>query len=150
LHFLCSALYSIVAAGEGLFKASGGSKLHFQPPARIAGRTVMNPEEVQKLGKESMDMAMSSFGALSKSAQALAVEIVDYSKKSIEGSSAAWEKLLGAKSLETAMQVQTEYFKSSYENFVAEMTKLSELYVDLTKETYKPFESAMAKASAMK
>jgi phasin family protein len=110
----------------------------------------MSTEDMQKLGKDSMDMAMNSFGTLSKSAQALAVEIVDYSKKSIEGSAAAWEKLMGAKSVEKAMQVQSEYLKSSYEDFVAEMTKLGELYVNLAKETYKPFESAMAKASAMK
>jgi phasin family protein len=108
----------------------------------------MTPEEMHKLGKDSMDTAMNSFGVLSKSAQAIAVEVVDYSKKTIEGSAAAWEKLMGAKSLEKAMQVQSEYLKSSYEDFVAEATKLSGLYTDLAKETYKPFESAMAKASS--
>ena len=53
---------------------------------------------------------------------------------------------MGAKSLEKAMEVQTEYLKSSYEDFVAEATKLGELYADLAKEAYKPFESALAKA----
>ncbi len=110
----------------------------------------MSTEEIHKLGKDSMDMAMSSFGALSKSAQAIVVEVVDYSKKSAEGSAAAWEKLMGVKSIEKAMEVQGEYLKSSYEGFVAEATKLSELYVDLAKEAYKPFESALAKASTMK
>jgi phasin family protein len=110
----------------------------------------MSTEEIHKLGKDSMDMAMSSFGALSKSAQAIVVEVVDYSKKSVEGSAAAWEKLMGVKSIEKAMEVQSEYLKSSYEGFVAEASKLSELYVDLAKEAYKPFESALAKASTMK
>jgi hypothetical protein len=107
----------------------------------------MTTEEMQKLGKESMDMAMSSFGALSKSAQAIVVEVVDYSKKSAEGSAAAWEKLMGVKSIEKAMEVQSEYLKSSYEGFVAEATKLGELYVDLAKEAYKPFEGVLAKVS---
>jgi phasin family protein len=107
----------------------------------------MTTEEIHKLGKDSMDMAMSSFGALSKSAQAIVVEVVDYSKKSVEGSAAAWEKLIGVKSIEKAMEVQSEYLKSSYEGFVAEATKLGELYVDLAKEAYKPFESVLAKAS---
>jgi hypothetical protein len=92
-------------------------------------------------------MAMSSFGALSKSAQAIVVEVVDYSKKSAEGSAAAWEKLMGVKSIEKAMEVQSEYLKSSYEGFVAEATKLGELYVDLAKEAYKPFEGVLAKVS---
>jgi phasin family protein len=107
----------------------------------------MTPEDFQKFGfgKEGMDMAMSSFGAWSKRAQAIATEIVDYSKKSVEDSAAAWEKLLGAKSPEKAMEVQSAYMKSSYEDFVAEATKLGELYVDLAKEAYKPFEGAFSK-----
>ena len=59
-------------------------------------------------------------------------------------------KAVGAKSLEKAMEVQSEYLKSSYEDFVAQSTKLSELYTDLAKEAYKPFEGVMAKASGMK
>jgi len=110
----------------------------------------MTTEEMQKLSKESMDMALTSLGAWTKNAQAIAAEFVDYSKKSVEDSTAAWEKLLGAKSLETAMEVQSEYLKSSYQDFVAEATKLSELYADMAKQAYKPFEGALAKASSMK
>jgi len=75
----------------------------------------MTPDEMNKLGKDSMETAMNSFGAWSKSGQAIVTEMVDYSKKSVEGSAAHWEKLLGVKSLEKAMEVQTEYLKSSYE-----------------------------------
>jgi phasin family protein len=110
----------------------------------------MNTDQMQKMSKDSMDMAMASFGTWTKNAQAIATEVADYSKKSFEGSAAAWEKLLGAKSLEKAMEVQSEYLKSSYEDFVAQSTKLSELYTDLAKEAYKPFEGVMAKASGMK
>jgi phasin family protein len=111
---------------------------------------IMAPEEMQKFGKDSMEMAMNSFGAWSKSAQAIVTEVADYSKKTAEGSAAAWEKLLGTKSLEKAMEVQSEFLKSSYQDFVAEATKLGELYADLAKEAYKPFEGALAKATTMK
>ena len=107
----------------------------------------MTNEEMQKFGKDSMETMMSSFGMWSKSAQAIAVELTDYSKKSIEDSAAAWERLMGSKTLEKAMEVQSNYLKSSYEDFVAEATKLGELYADLAKEAYKPFEGALAKAS---
>ena len=93
----------------------------------------MTNEEMQKYGKDSMETMMSSFGAWSKSAQAIAVELTDFSKKSLEGSAAAWERLMGAKTLEKAMEVQSDYLKSSYEDFVAETTKLSELYAGLAK-----------------
>ena len=83
---------------------------------------------------------------MSKSAQAIVVEVTDYSKKAFEDNTAALEKLFGAKSLETAIALQTEYAKSAYESFVAEATKIGELYSDLAKESYKPFETLMAKA----
>ena len=57
---------------------------------------------------------------------------------------------MGAKSLETAMAVQSEYLKCSYENFVAQSTKISELYTGLAKEAYKPFEGVLGKPPVMK
>jgi len=107
---------------------------------------VKNLEDLQQVSKENIDMAMKSFGAVSKSAQAIVVEMTDYSKKAFEEGTAALEKLFGAKSLEKAIELQTEYAKNAYEGFVAEATKIGELYADLAKESYKPFESIMAKA----
>ena len=95
-------------------------------------------------------MAMTAFGAWAKNAQAIATEVADYSKKSFEDSAAAFEKLIGAKSLGNAMEVQTEYLRSSYEEFVAESAKISELYADLARAAYKPFESVLMKTSAMR
>jgi hypothetical protein len=106
-----------------------------------------NFDDVQKLSKDNLDTAMKSFGAVSKSMQAIAVEVADYSKKSFEESSATFEKLLGAKSLEKAIEIQSAYAKSAYEGFVAGATRIGELYADLAKETYKPFEAAVAKTN---
>lgn len=110
----------------------------------------MAPEDFQKFGKDGMDMAMASFGAWSKNAQAIASELADYSKKSIEGSAAALEKLMSAKSLDKAMEVQNEYLRSSYEDFVAQSAKLGELYAALAKEAYKPFEGILGQAASLK
>ena len=45
-------------------------------------------------------------------------------------------------------EIQADYAKTAYEGFVAQATKIGELYVDLAKETYKPFESYIAKTPA--
>ena len=107
---------------------------------------VKNFEDFQAVGKENVDATLKSFGAISKSGQAIAVELADYSKKAFQDGSAALEKLFGVKSLDKAIEVQTEYAKTAYEGFVAEATKLGELYTDLAKETYKPFEGMFARA----
>jgi hypothetical protein len=104
-------------------------------------------DDVQKLGKDNMELAMKSFGVMSKGFQAIAVEVADYSKKSFEEGSATLEKLLGAKSFEKAIEIQSEYAKSAYDGFVAGATRIGELYADLAKEAYRPFETAVAKAN---
>ena len=111
---------------------------------------IKNIEDVQKLSKENMDATMKSFGLLSKTSQAIATEVVDFSKKSFEDGTKVVEKLLGAKSIDKAIEIQTDYAKTAYEGFVAQATKIGELYTDFAKETYKPFEAYVAKATPSK
>jgi hypothetical protein len=107
---------------------------------------VKNLEDFQQVGKDNMDSALKSWGALSKGTQAIATEVADYSKKAFEDGTTALEKLFGVKSFDKAIEVQTEFVKTAYEGFVAEASKIGELYADLAKEAYKPFETMMAKA----
>ena len=60
--------------------------------------------------------------------QAIFAEGADYTKKSVETRLALGEKLLGAKSFDTVIQIQTEYAKTAYADFVAEATKMGELH----------------------
>lgn len=107
--------------------------------------TPTNFEDVQKIGRDNVELAMKSFGSVSKGFQAIATEVADYSKKSFEDSSALVEKMLGAKTIDKAIEVQSAFVKSSYETYLSRMTKIGELYADIAKESYKPVETAMAK-----
>ena len=109
-----------------------------------------NVDEMQKLGKDNVEAAVKAFGVTSKGFQAIAAEVTNYSKKSFEDGTAAVERLLGAKTLEKAIEIQSEYAKTAYEGFVAEATKLGELYADLAKEAYRPFEGYLAKVTPAK
>jgi phasin family protein len=108
---------------------------------------VKNFEDMQKLGKDNVDATLTSLGVLSKGFQAIAVEMADYTKKAFEDGTAAAEKLFGAKSLDKAVEVQSDYVKAAYEQFVTQATKFGELYAGLAQEAYKPFEANMTKAS---
>ncbi len=110
---------------------------------------IKNFDDVQKFGKENVEATLKSFGALSKAGQAIAAEVADYSKKSFEDGTKVWEKLLGAKSLDKAIEIQSDYAKTALEGFVAQASKIGELYADLAKEAYRPFET-YTKASPAK
>ena len=50
--------------------------------------------------------------------QAIVAEGTDYTKKSVETRLALGEKLVGAKSLDTVIQIQSEYAKTAYADFL--------------------------------
>ncbi|WP_420332606.1 phasin family protein [Roseibium sp.] len=104
-----------------------------------------NLDDFQKLSKDNMDMAMESFGSMSKGFQAIAAEVADYQKKSFEEGTAAVEKLVASKSLDKAFEAQADYVKTAYEGFVGEMTKLGEMVTDMSKDAYKPYEGVLGK-----
>ncbi|ALK09241.1 phasin family protein [Blastochloris viridis] len=109
-----------------------------------------NFDEIQKLSQENVDVAVKSASAVTKGVQAIAVEVADYSKKSFEQSSAAAEKLLGAKSLDKAFEIQSDYVKAAYEGLISQATKLGALYTDLAKEACKPYENVFSRFGAPK
>ena len=84
-------------------------------------------------------------GTPSASLQAIATAYGDYTKKSFEDTKAFVEKLSGVRSLDKAIEVQTEFAKTAYETFVTESQKIGALYGDLAKQSYKPFGGLVAK-----
>jgi hypothetical protein len=107
-------------------------------------------EDFQKFGKQGMDAALKNFGTMSKGFQAIATEVADFSKKQFEASSAAFEKLVGVKTLDKAVEVQADFAKQSFEGLVAHSTKVGQLVSDLAKEAVKPVEQAVAAATPSK
>jgi hypothetical protein len=102
-------------------------------------------EDIQQYGKEHLDTVVASATTVQNGLQAIASAYGDYTKKSFEDTKSFVEKLSGVKSIDKAIEVQTEYAKSAYETFVAESQKIAALYTDLAKQTFKPLEGIAAK-----
>jgi hypothetical protein len=104
-------------------------------------------EDIQRYGKEHLDTVVASATSLQTGLQAIATAYGDYSKKSFEDTKSFVDKICCVKSVEKAVEAQTEYAKSSYETFVSESQKIANLYADLAKQAFKPMESMTAKFS---
>jgi hypothetical protein len=101
-------------------------------------------EDFQKFSKDQLEALTAASTTLSKGLQDIATESSDYSKKAFAAGTAMYEKLLGARSVETAIQIQTEFAKQAYEGFVAQATKVSELYTRVASDAMKPVTTAYA------
>ena len=104
---------------------------------------INNLQDFQKFGQINVDSAMKMYGDWNKGWQAIAAEMSDYSKRAFEDGTATFEKLLSAKSLEQAFEIQTTYAKRAYDEYMHQMTKLGAMYTSLAKDAYRPVEKAM-------
>ena len=63
--------------------------------------------------------------------QTIANAYRDYTRKSVQQNRSFVEKLMGVRSLDKAVEVQTDYATQAYENFVAESQRICGLYSEL-------------------
>jgi hypothetical protein len=106
---------------------------------------MMKFEDVQTYGKEHFEQVTANATALQTGVQAIATAYGEYAKKQFEETKSFAEKLSGVKSLDKALEAQSEYARSAYEAFVADAQKIAGLYSDLAKQTFKPVEGLVAK-----
>ena len=100
-------------------------------------------QDFQKFGQASSETAVKMMGDWAKNWQAITTEMTDYSKRAFQDGTATLEKLMSAKSIEQAVEIQTTYAKRSYEDYMQQMTKIGSMYSSIGRDAYKPMERAV-------
>jgi hypothetical protein len=98
----------------------------------------INFPDIKAFGTAPFEAFTTATASSTKGLQAIATETTDYSKKSFEKGRVLFEKLTGVKKIDEAIQLQSDFAKSAYEDFVAQATKIGEMYSSLAKEAFKP------------
>ncbi len=62
----------------------------------------------------------------------------------MEQNARMFERLMTARSIEQAMEIQSDHAKLAYDNYMQEMTKLGSMYASFAREAYKPAGSSQA------
>jgi phasin family protein len=101
-------------------------------------------EDFQNFSKQQVEVATAFASTLSKGLQEIASESAEYSKHAMSASAEAVERLLGAKTVESALRIQSDYAKSAYEGFVAKSTKINEIMVKVASDAMKPAQNALS------
>lgn len=97
------------------------------------------PSDVSDSGVDAV------LSALAGSAQAIAAEASGFARGMMEDGGSTLGKVLAARSPGEAAAIQADYARRSYAGLVAEATRMSGLYADMTKAAYRPFEAMIAK-----
>jgi hypothetical protein len=109
---------------------------------RMADEANRMGQQAQERVQSGFEAASRSFGEANKGFQAIAAEMMEYSKAAFDDAIRTWEQLIGVKSLEEALQIQSNYAKRVYENHMAELKKLGEMSVGIIRDASKPVEDA--------
>ena len=99
-------------------------------------------QQVQERLQTGFEAASRSFTEANKGFQALAAEMMEYSKAAFDDAVRTWEQLIGVRSVEQAIQIQSDYAKRVYENHMAELSKLGEMTVGMVRDASTPVEDA--------
>ena len=113
-----------------------------QETKRMADEANRMGQQAQERMQSGLEAASRSFMEANKGFQALAAEMTEYSKAAFDDAIRTWEKLIGVRSLEQAMQIQSDYATRVYENHMAELSKLGEMCMGMMRDASKPVEDA--------
>jgi hypothetical protein len=103
-------------------------------------------EEVKDFGREQLEAASTAATSVAKKLQLIAAETTGFSLQTLKRNTTYLDRLLGAGSLQNAIQVQTDYAKNTYEEIVSQARRMGELYVDIARSSLLPAENAFSKA----
>jgi hypothetical protein len=108
----------------------------------------INSDEIKTLGLSQVDAFTAAATSTAKSLLAITTEATGYSKKSVENGFALWERLLRAREPDEIVQLQSDFGKTAYDDFIAGATKISDIYVDLAKEAFSSTKAQSSDASS--
>jgi phasin family protein len=111
------------------------------PRQQSIGSQMSNIEQFPRYARDPHEAALASANTIAATLHTIATAHVDYTKKAIQDGTDFWTRVTSLQSPEQAMGLQTEFAQNSYQAFIVEMKRISELYVDLLEHSFEPFET---------
>jgi phasin family protein len=109
-------------------------------------KTLTALNDANALSKKNLEAVVASVTAATKGAEALGAQAMAYSKTAFETQMSAAKSLSGAKSVQEAIELQTNFAKTAMETFMAEMGKMTETMTASMKDSVKPLNERMTAA----
>jgi len=103
-------------------------------------KAIAGYDNVVGYNKDTAEALIRSATVAGKGAESLNNEFYAYAKQSLEDSLAAGKAFLAAKSVHEAIEIQTGFAKTAFENYVAELTKFNKLLTATAKDSFAPLE----------
>lgn len=104
-------------------------------------------EDVTQFGQDNVEAMVASGKIVAKAAEDMNAEVMAYSKKAYEDAMAASKELASAKSVTEFFEKNTAFAKASFEGFVAQATRMNEMYSVAAKDAFAPLNQRFTAAA---
>lgn len=103
-------------------------------------KAVKGYDHVLGFGKENVDAYLQAANAAGKGVETLQNEMYHFSKQSVEETIAATKAVLGAKSVQEAIEIQSDFARTAFDSYVGQMNRFNDIMLSTTKEAFQPIQ----------
>jgi hypothetical protein len=128
---------SVIASADVPASATAGP-VEQSPIGEVEPAVVVAIEEVAAAGAAPTEATASAGETAPVNMQTIANAYRDYTRKSVEENRRFVGKLMDVRSLDKAVEVQTDFATRAYANFVAESQRICGLYGQLATQAFRP------------
>ena len=107
---------------------------------------VRNYDELTALSKDTVEAWLAAGNVAGKGVEAFNAEMMAFAKGQVEDSVAATKAVMGAKTLQEAMELQAEFAKTTFDAYVSEGNKLGEMWAKTAQEVFGPINTRYTQA----
>lgn len=108
---------------------------------------VENFDALVAFNKGNVDAAVAASKAAAKGFETLAEEVASYNKAALEAGMANAKALMGCKTAQEMVELQTAQTRAGFEKLVSQGTKLGELGTKVTTEAFQPIQKRFNEAA---
>jgi len=126
------------AAQKNMEQAMSMTKEHVE---KTSQNLFKGYDQFNTLTQGNYEAVSKSFGIWSKGLEDVSKAWVAFTQGTVDSTMAYGKQVLGAKSLNEFVDLQNTFTKSSFDTFVAESTKISELSVKTASEAIEPLKA---------
>lgn len=122
-----------IDAETGFFLGTDALKSGFEKTTQIF-------ESTTEFSKDTVEAYVESATIAGKGIQAINSDAIAYSKQASEDFTAAAKAVLGSKSINEAISLQSDFVRNAFAGYVAQVTKYNEKAIAVAKESYAPLQ----------
>jgi phasin family protein len=116
------------------------AKTAFEKSAKLA-------EEANEFAKGNIEAVVESGKIAAKGLESFGQDAAEYSRKSFENATAALKSMSAVKSPTELFKLQSDYFRTSFDSYVAEASKNTEALIKLAGDAAQPLSNRVAVAA---